>query len=89
MDAPQKSRKTRIPKPDLGDIVSYRKALGENQLTFWRRFGVTQSGGSRYETGRSIPKPVRLLIALYASARVGHEDLEAAAGVKPRRGKAA
>lgn len=87
MDAPQRSRKTKIPKLDLDQIVSYRKALGENQNTFWRRFGVTQSGGSRYESGRTIPKPVRLLIALYASAKVSNEDLEAAAGAKPKRGK--
>lgn len=35
-----------------------------NQGEFWRRLGVTQSGGSRYETGRNIPQPVRRLLAL-------------------------
>jgi DNA-binding transcriptional regulator YiaG len=30
-----------------------------NQSDFWSRFGVTQSGGSRYESGRTIPRPPR------------------------------
>ena len=40
-----------------------------NQSDFWKRIGVTQSGGSRYETGRTPGKPVQLLFALvYGSA---------------------
>jgi predicted transcriptional regulator len=38
-----------------------RKRLGMNQSEFWSRIGVTQSGGSRYESG---PKPVRELVRL-------------------------
>ena len=41
-----------------------RKAAGLNQLEFWTRIGVTQSGGSRYESGRNMPKPVRELLRL-------------------------
>lgn len=41
-----------------------RKKLGLNQADFWRRLSVTQSGGSRYESGRDIPGPVRLLLHL-------------------------
>lgn len=41
-----------------------RKKLGINQIEFWSRIGVTQSGGSRYESGRSMPKPVRELLRL-------------------------
>lgn len=41
-----------------------RIELGMNQSEFWKRVGVTQSGGSRYEGGRTPPKPVQLLIAL-------------------------
>jgi len=41
-----------------------RKKLGLNQLDFWSQIGVTQSGGSRYESGRSMPKPVRELLRL-------------------------
>lgn len=39
-----------------------RSKLGMNQSEFWRRISVTQSGGSRYESGRDLPKPVRILL---------------------------
>jgi DNA-binding transcriptional regulator YiaG len=45
-----------------------RQRLGLNQQEFWGRIGVTQSGGSRYESGRSMPKPVKELL------RVVHVD---------------
>ena len=41
-----------------------RQNLGLNQEDFWTRIGVTQSGGSRYETGRGMPKPVQQLLRL-------------------------
>jgi len=41
-----------------------RRRLGLNQEEFWTRIGVTQSGGSRYESGRSMPKPVGELLRL-------------------------
>ena len=41
-----------------------RQRLGLNQQQFWSAVGVTQSGGSRYESGRSLPKPVRELLRL-------------------------
>jgi len=43
---------------------SIRIRLGLNQQDFWGRIGVTQSGGSRYEGGRSMPKPVQELLRL-------------------------
>ncbi|NLR76773.1 helix-turn-helix domain-containing protein [Leeia aquatica] len=49
-----------------------RKKLGQNQEEFWTRIGVTQSGGSRYESGRNMPKPVRELLRL---VHVEHLDL--------------
>ncbi len=47
--------------PNPRDI---RLRLGLNQQEFWGRIGVTQSGGSRYESGRRMPKPVRALLRL-------------------------
>ena len=47
-----------------------REKSGMNQTEFWRMFGITQSCGSRYESGRNIPKPVKMLMAFilgYAS----------------------
>lgn len=49
---------------DNSNIRAMRRMAGLNQLQFWSRLGVTQSGGSRYESGRSIPKPIRHLIDL-------------------------
>jgi transcriptional regulator with XRE-family HTH domain len=50
-----------IEKIDAREI---RRKLGLNQQQFWSQLGVTQSGGSRYESGRNMPKPVRELLRL-------------------------
>jgi transcriptional regulator with XRE-family HTH domain len=53
-------------KMEVLDPRSLRQRLGLNQLEFWGRVGVTQSGGSRYESDRRIPKSVQeLLRAIY------------------------
>ena len=46
------------------DAREIRRKLGMNQQQFWSRLGVTQSGGSRYESGRNIPRPVQHLLRL-------------------------
>jgi len=58
-----------------------RRRLGLNQQEFWTQIGVTQSGGSRYESGRNMPKPVRELLRLVHVeqldlSRVKKEDFE-------------
>ena len=52
-----------------------RKQMGLNQSEFWSRFGVTQSGGSRYESGREIAGPTQILMILYALGTVSDADL--------------
>jgi len=47
----------------------------ESQATFWARFGVTQSSGSRFETGLGVPPPVALLVKLYVSGKLSDGDL--------------
>ncbi len=47
-----------------------RRKLGLNQQQFWSKIGVTQSGGSRYESGRNMPKPVRELLRLVHVERI-------------------
>ena len=42
-----------------------RLKLGLNQSEFWNAVGITQSGGSRYEAGRRMPKPTEVLLKLY------------------------
>lgn len=46
------------------EAVRLRHRLNLNQSQFWNRLGVTQSGGSRYESGRKIPRPVQQLLLI-------------------------
>ena len=46
------------------DPLALRKSLGLNQSDFWGALGITQSGGSFYEKGRKLPKPVAMLLEL-------------------------
>lgn len=54
------------------DVKEIRRKLGMNQSEFWSKIGVTQSGGSRYESGRSIPRPVQALLRL---VHIEHVDI--------------
>ena len=60
----------RNQKLDFSNIADDRKKEGLNQKDFWARYGVTQSGGSRYESGRNIPKPLAILLWLHRSGKV-------------------
>ena len=46
------------------EVLAMRKKANLNQSEFWSPIGVTQSGGSRYESGRNMPRPVRELLRL-------------------------
>ena len=52
-----------------------------NQMTFWKKYGTTQSGGSRYETGRGLPNAVAMLIVLQEQGVLSDEQLTAALAV--------
>lgn len=45
-------------------IKALRKLLKLSQVEFWERIGITQSGGSRYEAGRSIPLSTLMLLQI-------------------------
>ncbi len=47
-----------------GNPREIRRKRGLNQQEFWPQIGVTQSGGSRYESGRRMPVPVRELLRI-------------------------
>ena len=53
-----------VKTPEAIDAREIRRKLGHNQQQFWSTLGVTQSGGSRYESGRNMPRPVRELLRL-------------------------
>jgi hypothetical protein len=59
----------------VGDLKKYRISKRESQEKFWGRFGVTQSSGSRFETGLAIPAPVALLLKLYVNGKLSDGDL--------------
>ncbi len=59
------------------EIKGLRRKLGLNQSEFWTPLGVTQSGGSRYESGRNIPNPTSMLIHLVYLSNNPADDLQA------------
>lgn len=69
------------------DAREIRRKLGLNQQQFWSKLGVTQSGGSRYESGRNMPRPVQQLLRLVHVEqidinKVKREDVEVAEFLK-------
>jgi hypothetical protein len=65
----------RKKKLDFSNIQDDRVKTGVNQKDFWAPYGVTQSGGSRYESGRNIPKPLAILLYLHRSGKVTDKGL--------------
>jgi hypothetical protein len=61
--------------PTVSELKKYRISKRESQEKFWGRFGVTQSSGSRFETGLAIPAPVALLLKLYVNGKLNDCDL--------------
>lgn len=59
----------------LTDLKRFRMSKRESQEKFWGRFGVTQSSGSRFETGLGIPPPVAILVKLYVEGKLSDGDL--------------
>jgi hypothetical protein len=59
----------------VGDLRQLRISKRESQEKFWGRFGVTQSSGSRFETGLTIPTPVAILLKLYVNGKLSDGDL--------------
>jgi hypothetical protein len=60
----------------IRDLRQFRIGKRESQEKFWGRFGVTQSSGSRFETGLAIPAPVAILLKLYANGKLSDGDLQ-------------
>jgi transcriptional regulator with XRE-family HTH domain len=61
--------------PTIENPTELRKSAGMNQTEFWKKFGVTQSGGSRYESGRSMPKPLKVLVQAWLEKLVDDATL--------------
>ncbi|MFC5511916.1 helix-turn-helix domain-containing protein [Massilia jejuensis] len=63
-------------RPPHADLRQLRISKRESQEKFWGRFGVTQSSGSRFETGLAIPTPVAILLKLYVNGKLNDGDLQ-------------
>lgn len=69
-------KKAAEPKPSVVEVLdpqdkmtkfdskAARTAIGLNQTEFWQHVFVAQSGGSRYENDRTVPKPVQALLIM-------------------------
>jgi len=76
---------------DKVDAREIRRKLGLNQQQFWSQIGVTQSGGSRYESGRNMPRPVQHLLRLVHVeqidiGKIKKEDYEVIEHLKSNKG---
>jgi len=45
-------------------LTALRWSMGKTQHAFWRKLGVSQACGSRYEAGRDMPLPVEILLSV-------------------------
>jgi len=72
---------TKAPKfaPITGEAaLAMRQKLNVNQSEFWSRVGLGQSAGSRYESGRNIPRPVQMLLRIaYGTKAQAAKQVEA------------
>ena len=75
---------TKAPKfaPITGEAaLSMRQKTGLNQSRFWSVVGIGQSAGSRYESGRNIPRPVQMLLRIaYGTAAQSARQIRALLG---------
>ena len=72
----------KFPIFSSADALEIRWKLGMNQTDFWSPFGVTQSCGSRYESGRNIPRPVQILLAAKHGKAAAKREALAVVGVE-------
>lgn len=73
--APQSTAQTAPWPVAPHELRRLRIRKRESQEKFWSRFGVTQSSGSRFETGVVIPPPVAILLRLYVNGMLKDDDL--------------
>jgi predicted transcriptional regulator len=83
---------TPMKADDNIDLREIRRRLGMNQSEFWSRLGITQSGGSRYESGRDMPWAVgQLLRLMYVERielnRIKRGDLEVLDALKSKHAR--
>ncbi len=63
------------PFSEIENPRDIRKKSGLTQTEFWAAIGVTQSGGSRYESRRNMPKQVRELFRIVHIEKIPLEQI--------------
>jgi DNA-binding transcriptional regulator YiaG len=76
LEAQHAAQTAGVQRSTSHELRRLRIAKRESQEKFWSRFGVTQSSGSRFETGLAVPPPVAILLRLYVNGRVSDGDLQ-------------
>lgn len=72
------------------ELRTLRTKRGMNQSEFYSPLGITQSGASRYESGRRIPAPLQRLITItYGTENQSQVLVDALRGVERKSGAAA
>lgn len=72
------------------EVLALRKNAQLNQREFWAHFQTTQSGGSRYESGREIPRPIQLLLNIAFGTEAKSAEKVAtlrSLGTRPKKAK--
>lgn len=69
------ARRIKLKFNEGAEIRAFRTKRKLTQADFWERVGITQSGGSRYESGRRIPEDMLLLMNLIWGERAHAEQL--------------
>lgn len=76
MTKPHQQRRPKLIIHTGDQARTLRKKLGLTQSEFWGRAGTTQSGGSRYESGRDIPDAVLMLLQIAYGTERQAEQLQ-------------
>ena len=72
------------PFHQIEEISAFRRRLGLNQVNFWSAIGVTQSGGSRYESDRKVPAHVAEIMRLFYVEKIDTKSIVGSMAKKVR-----
>ena len=60
----------------IENVRALRNSMGLNQSDFWSAVGVKQSAGSRYESGREMPRQTAELVRIVHIEKIALDDIK-------------
>lgn len=60
----------------IENVRALRNSMGLNQSDFWSPVGVKQSAGSRYESGRAMPRQTSELVRIVHIEKIALADIK-------------